>query len=193
MLAHVGLCWGYVGLRWPRAGSKMAQDRFMLAQVGSKMPKKAPKDLPSTSRWGQNSSKMASKSICFGFMVIFSKFWKSGSRCSQGHFFQDLHPLILSILGTSWNKILFILVYAVLYASRCLQVASNLLQICFLEFILSQIDPKLAPSCLMLDPSWSQVGSKLAQVEAKCGVVWCGSLCKLTLKVRKCKQNVSLL
>ena len=76
-----------------------------------------------------------------------------------------MHPLILSILGTSWNKILFILVYAVLYASRCLQVASNLLQICFLESILSQIDPKLSPSWLKLGLCWPQVGSNLAQVE----------------------------
>ena len=35
--------------------------------------------------------------------------------------------------------------------------------------ILSQIDPKLAPSCFKLEPSWSQVGSKLDQVEVKLG------------------------
>ena len=74
MLAYVGSCWGHVGLRWPQVGSKMAQDRFMLAQVGPKMPKKAPTGLPSTPRWGQNGSMMASKSIRFGFMVVFSRF-----------------------------------------------------------------------------------------------------------------------
>ena len=31
MLAHVDSCWGYVGLRWPQVGSKMAPDRSMLA------------------------------------------------------------------------------------------------------------------------------------------------------------------
>ena len=43
MLAHVGSGWGYVGSRRPQVGTKMAQDRFMLAQVGPKTPKMAPR------------------------------------------------------------------------------------------------------------------------------------------------------
>ena len=54
MLPHVGLCWGYVGLRWPRAGSKMAQDRFMLAQVGPKLPKKVPQGPKMRLKWFQD-------------------------------------------------------------------------------------------------------------------------------------------
>ena len=44
-LAHVGSCWGYVGSRSPQVGSKKAQDRSILAQVGLKMPKMASQDL----------------------------------------------------------------------------------------------------------------------------------------------------
>ena len=44
---HVGSCWGYVASRWLQVDFNMAQDCFMLAQVGPKMPTMAPKDLQS--------------------------------------------------------------------------------------------------------------------------------------------------
>ena len=71
---QVGSGWGYVGSSRPQVRIKMAQDRFMLAHVGPKMPKMASKGLPSTPRWGQNGSKMDSKLICFSFMVVFLRF-----------------------------------------------------------------------------------------------------------------------
>ena len=73
----------FVGSRRVQVGSKMTQDRFMLAQVGPKTPKMASKGLPSTPRWGQNGSKMASKLICFSFMVVFL-------QIASGHTFSNV-------------------------------------------------------------------------------------------------------
>ena len=98
---------------------------------------------------------------------VFGKYRKSGSRCSQGHFFKDLHPQKLSFLTLSWNKFRLILGYVALCASRCLQIASSLPQDGSLERFLAQLHANLGPSCLKLAPNQAQVGSKLVHVEAK--------------------------
>ena len=55
MLAYVGYCWGHVGFRWSQVGSTMALDRFMLPQVGPKMPKRP----PNASQVPKDEAKMA--------------------------------------------------------------------------------------------------------------------------------------
>ena len=153
-------CWFMLALCWPMLGScwiMLALCWVQLAHVASswlqvclKMPKMGPKSLqeaPRASKMSQDGLKMAPKSIFLRYILLFfhnfHKYWKSGSRCSQGHFFKDLHPLILSILGTSWNKILLILVYAVKLASSWLKMVPCCL--------------KMAPCCLKL----LQLGLKL--------------------------------
>ena len=50
MLAHDGSCRGHLASGGLKVGSKMAQDGFVLAQVGPMTPKMASKTLPSIPR-----------------------------------------------------------------------------------------------------------------------------------------------
>ena len=109
MLAHVGSCWGHVGLRWPQVGSKIDQDLFLLAQVVPKMPKMAPKafQVPQdvfkmASRWFPNPYVLAS----WSFFNDFQRCWKnatfSNACCSLG-------ALKVSKFIDFWNNIRLIL------------------------------------------------------------------------------------
>ena len=60
---------------------------------------------------------------------------------------------------------LFYFRFWVLHGSGGLKMASELLQVDFLEPIWAQLGAKLAPSWLKLGLCWPQVGSNLAQVE----------------------------
>ena len=143
----------------------MAQDRFMLAQVGPKTPKMASQGLPSTPRCDQNGSKKASKSICFGFMVVFSRFASGPTFSHVFSLFQSFESINFDQFWEQ-NSVKFGSFWApwVVYAPRGLQIASRLLHDGLLEPIWTQHGPKLAPSWLKLVPCWPQVGSNLAQV-----------------------------
>ena len=168
MLAYVGSCWGHVGLRWPQVGSKMAQDRFMLHQVGPRMPKKAKalKGLPSTPRWDQNCSKMASKSICFGFKVFFSKF-ASWPRFSTFFFlFRELGKHQFSpILGTKADG--FSIILGIL-GCVCPKKPQDCCRMAYWSLSGTNIDP----SWLQVGSSWACVGPNLVPTWLKLGPCW---------------------
>ena len=106
---HLGSCMPQEVSRYPHDCCRIAylslsgpyMDPSWL-QVGLNMPKMGPMSLqeaPRASKMSQDGLKMPPKSIFLRHILLFfynfHKYWKSGSRFSQGHFFNDLHPLIL--------------------------------------------------------------------------------------------------
>ena len=86
---------------------------------------------------------------------------------TQSNFEQDLHfcvkPCYPQSANTSPPKPLLSICNAPHGFAHCLR----LLQVGLLEPIGTQIDSKLAPSCLSLGSSWDQVAPKLVPVEAR--------------------------
>ena len=125
-------CWGYVGSRWLQVGSKMAQDRFMLAPRRPQWPLKAsqaPQDEAKITP-GFSGAWKASILIIFWneFRSFLVHFWYLGS-CIPLEVSRYPHECCrmayLSLSGPAWT-----------------QVGSKL----------RQVGP-------MLDPSWLQLGS----------------------------------
>ena len=140
----IALCWLKLVPRrptWPPKASQVPQDETKMA------------------------SKMASTSICFSFLVFFSRFASGPTFSNEFLLFGSLECInfcqFLEQISMNFGSFL---ASWVVYAPRGLKIASRLLQDGLLEPIWTQHGPKLAPSWFRLDPCWPQVGSNLPQV-----------------------------
>ena len=148
----------------------MAQDCFILAQVGPKTPKMASKGFPSTPRWGQNDSKMGSKLICFSFMVVFSRFASGPTFSTEFLLFGSFESTNFWYLlfGTKFHG--FWIIFGILgrvcpkRSQDTLIIAAGWPTWAYLDPTWIQVGSKLAQVGPMLDPSWFQLGSSWAHV-----------------------------
>ena len=150
MLVQVGLCWDHVASCWLHAGfmchvsgrvcPKTLPSGSKLVEVGlqtAKMGLKSLQESPRASKMSHDGLNMAPKSIFLMSILLilydFHKYWKSCSRCSQGHFYNILHPSKIQVWAYFWNKFWLILGSVALCAPRCLLIASRLFQVGLLD------------------------------------------------------------
>ena len=169
MLAHLGSCWGYVGSRWPQVGTKMAQDRFILAQVGPKTPKRSlkasqvPQDEAKMAlRWVQNLYVLASWSLFRNLLpdLRFPMYF-----CFSG-------ALKASISDTFWNKIPRFLRHFWHLGSCTPKEVSRYPHDCCKMAYLSLSGPNMGPSWLQVGSCWAHPDPKLAPTCLKLGPCW---------------------